>query len=362
MFLIGELKLGRLYIIGNGFDLAHNLSTKYDRDLREILKKKNNDLFCAADSLYFDKCINYWCSFETRLGKINENYVTEKEDIINQEISDFYHDNSDPFQYSFNPKDEQYGDHYTEVDNAIYSSQVNHPSIESLIPEELTKLDEILSFLCDGLDCMVNNANLELNKERRRFKFSDDDIFITFNYTDTLEKLYNIPKERILHIHGQNIGDKIIGNSKENITKSIDLAINNTNDKIEDSNEVADYPSNLEEFYNELQFSDSEVNELVTESNNLISDEAEAFEKNINLEGLKKFIFGKILFKDVTVLGHSLSAVDIPYFNFINKELNEPNWLISFYDSHKDKDIVFENKKNLKYKKVATVNIDDLKI
>ncbi|MFT9005917.1 MAG: AbiH family protein [Liquorilactobacillus hordei] len=351
--------MGRLYIIGNGFDLAHNLSTRYDCNLRNILRKNNNDLFCAADSLYFDRCIKYWCSFEARLGKISKNYVTEKKDIINQKIADFYLNNSDPFQYSYNPNDEQYGDHYTEVDNAIYSLQNNRPSIESLIPEELTKLEDILSFLYDGLDCMVNNANLELNTRERLFNFSDDDIFITFNYTDTLEKLYNIPQERILHIHGQNIGDKILGNSKKNITKFIDLDVDNTNDEVEDLDKHADYPSNLPDFYNDLQIPDSDVNELVTESNNLISNEAEAFEKHINLEGLKNFISGKNLFTDIIVLGHSMSAVDTPYFDFINKKFNEPNWIISFY---KYSDIVFENIKHLNYKKVKSINIKKFKI
>ena len=32
-------------------------------------------------------------------------------------------------------------------------------------------------------------------------------MFLNFNYTHTLERLYGIASERILHIHGQ-IGDK----------------------------------------------------------------------------------------------------------------------------------------------------------
>ena len=31
---------------------------------------------------------------------------------------------------------------------------------------------------------------------------NSDDLYVTFNYTTTLEKIYNIPRSHILHIHG----------------------------------------------------------------------------------------------------------------------------------------------------------------
>lgn len=39
-------------------------------------------------------------------------------------------------------------------------------------------------------------------KLQRLFVFDDNDCFITFNYTNTLEASYNINDDRILHIHG----------------------------------------------------------------------------------------------------------------------------------------------------------------
>jgi hypothetical protein len=40
-----------------------------------------------------------------------------------------------------------------------------------------------------------------------------DSKYLTFNYTETLEKVYAIPKSNILHIHGSRLSDKeyIIG-------------------------------------------------------------------------------------------------------------------------------------------------------
>ena len=44
---------------------------------------------------------------------------------------------------------------------------------------------------------------------RKIFKFNDDSLFLSFNYTETLQKNYNI--KDILHIHGQrNTENKII--------------------------------------------------------------------------------------------------------------------------------------------------------
>lgn len=51
-----------------------------------------------------------------------------------------------------------------------------------------------------------------MNLERITDVFSNDDLYLVFNYTDTLEKLYQIDSKRICHIHGyvRNPNDTLI--------------------------------------------------------------------------------------------------------------------------------------------------------
>lgn len=42
-----------LYIIGNGFDLAHKLPTSYKPNLTKILKSMDEDLFSKITNIFF---------------------------------------------------------------------------------------------------------------------------------------------------------------------------------------------------------------------------------------------------------------------------------------------------------------------
>ncbi len=58
-----------LVIIGNGFDLAHGLPTKYT-DFHNYLEKTNPDCIDRLDSLFtFGE---QWCDFENGLGHLKE--------------------------------------------------------------------------------------------------------------------------------------------------------------------------------------------------------------------------------------------------------------------------------------------------
>lgn len=69
----------RLFIIGNGFDLAHGLKTKYE-DFRKYLEENNENFlyrleymygFCReSNKKYVEKYL--WQDFEKNLGCINE--------------------------------------------------------------------------------------------------------------------------------------------------------------------------------------------------------------------------------------------------------------------------------------------------
>lgn len=61
-----------LYIIGNGFDKAHNLPTDYRNDLMRILKQKDNEKFQFINNLYFKGDEKLWSHFEDNIGNIKK--------------------------------------------------------------------------------------------------------------------------------------------------------------------------------------------------------------------------------------------------------------------------------------------------
>lgn len=69
----------RLFIIGNGFDLAHNLPTNY-LDYRTFLKSspENANFYLDMEKTYeiYEFADYWWCDFETNLG---EGYIFESE-------------------------------------------------------------------------------------------------------------------------------------------------------------------------------------------------------------------------------------------------------------------------------------------
>lgn len=53
----------------------------------------------------------------------------------------------------------------------------------------------------------ANKSEVELNMKSPKLKFkkmfTKEDLFISFNYTHTLEKIYKVDYKNILHVHGE---------------------------------------------------------------------------------------------------------------------------------------------------------------
>lgn len=61
-------------------------------------------------------------------------------------------------------------------------------------------LTEIPSYFREWI-CQVSLSNIMINKNIQKY-FNDSTIFLCFNYTNTLEKVYNIRRHNICYIHG----------------------------------------------------------------------------------------------------------------------------------------------------------------
>lgn len=56
----------RLFVIGNGFDLAHNLPTSFDKDFKRIAI--SNEIDKDFWELYQTDVVDIWSDFENSLG------------------------------------------------------------------------------------------------------------------------------------------------------------------------------------------------------------------------------------------------------------------------------------------------------
>lgn len=185
--------MAKLFIIGNGFDLAHGMKTKYS-DFRQFLIDNYLDgeytpySFCDVPQTILmpdgDEQYNERDVVESILKILDD---TEGVDWNNVETSLGclqYHLFLDDYDF-YDPEDDNY------MRDTYYRNQD-------------------LSSQLQGALCQINNYfqewinTIEIatipKTEFRKLINPQDDLFINFNYTRTLQDLYNI--QNVCHIHG----------------------------------------------------------------------------------------------------------------------------------------------------------------
>lgn len=164
----------RIVIIGNGFDLHHNIACSYWH-YKEWLKISHPDLLKKLER-YIDVSGDWWNDFERNLAKFDIRKMIK-------ECPRVYPPQAPRFPPSI-----------------TYPANWFFDEIRSEITVSFTELVKSLSWV----------------DTYQKVDLPDATLYISFNYTDTLERVYGIPEERILYIHGKAIrGDKLIfGHSK----------------------------------------------------------------------------------------------------------------------------------------------------
>ena len=195
-----ENAMRHLYIIGNGFDIYTGLHTRY-ADFRWWLENNYPFIYENMKEVY-DIDAEWWNDFEVQLGLLD----------INKYVKKFTHpDRSDD---EIIVKIERRKKFENEQGDGI-------PSHESHCARRLEGVLDVLQYCFEKWvkDChrtIVNPQYLNIEK--------DNSFFINFNYTDVLEILYEIPEERVLHIHGRSSTHErlIFGHDKFLLTSSLD--------------------------------------------------------------------------------------------------------------------------------------------
>ncbi len=289
-----------LYVIGNGFDLHHEIPSRYI-DFHKWLEKNMPKLFSQVIEFFPQSHLDEWWSvFEKNLASIDAYGIVYNKTIEN--IPDVASDNfSDSEWY--------------DAENAVER-----------------QIDDIYSAIEIAFRKWVNT--LPEGNSQKKISMILGSHFLSFNYTDTLESLYGINSDNILYIHGKakETSKKLIlghGTTKKELNDLIRI------DAIEDDST--------------LDFITSRAKETAITS---IANKRKNVEHNI--EENKKWFDSLSNITHIHIYGFSLSDIDMPYMSQILNSVNREIVTIELsFKEAKDKDRIsyFINKFNiLKYK------------
>lgn len=259
----------QLYIIGNGFDLMHGIPSSYS-DFGRFCKTNNKELFEMMNrefpSLLKDN--NLWSNFESSLGKPDYSFL---------------------FQMAKNNGVEK-------LQNADRPIGVDYPTLAGVMAKWIDSLSELIKTTTMPKKVFLNGKN---------------SVFLTFNYTNTLEVIYGISSEICYHIHERYSDD----------TAGMFVGYNWGHSKCK------------ENISSELRALGVNVVDVIPYE---IATIVNAFGKRYE-EG--NHILGKMLKKtprnvdDIIVIGHSMSEVDYCYFQTIRDNFRTARWHVFYYDN-----------------------------
>lgn len=286
----------RIFIIGNGFDLHHYLETKYYH-FKNFVKDFDEDLVKAIDDVFYDRGfyhgdIEYWSVLEEML-----------ESLTDLDYDELY--------------DDAFLDAEMDMDRASYWHDPEYNANRKAEEELLTplKLKKYFDKWVDSikLDDVNRDVNLDL---------SDNDLYINFNYTETLQDVYKIPDNKILHIHGKKHSEYVLGhNGTENIPYK------DPYDTYEDSNGQMTSDADIRQV---------QVKEIL---NNSYSNLFHSYYKNsINLINKYRTWFDHFENADeVVIMGLSMGNEDAVYIREINSLMKHSCKIVVYYYDGLDK-------------------------
>jgi hypothetical protein len=253
---VEDEKPTKLYIIGNGFDLSHDIPSGYE-NFKEYVRQHDRKVFRAVED--YLPAGDDWSSLESALADIDVDNII---DDLGQFMTPYGDDDwSDSGHHDFQYEVEQVVSRLSTRLTVLFGEWIRTLQIPT--PDTAKAL----------LKCVDVGA-----------------AFLSFNYTPTLQELYAVPDDQVLHIHGKAkmLDDELI----------LGHAWNPADRKsLNDREDISEIDTRLMEAHSIL---DGYFSRTFKPSEKLILQHHAFFDQLDAIE-------------DVYVLGHSLSDVDLPY-------------------------------------------------
>ncbi|GLB26555.1 hypothetical protein LXJ15735_27960 [Lacrimispora xylanolytica] len=323
-----------LFICGNGLDIHIGLKSRYI-NYREFLEGRGENIVNRLKA--FKYCnINEedmtWNDLESNLKLDYEGYIKEYLDLFNRPRNKpGVRDSEEKLRKTSDFGLSDFTNNIYQFTGELFWQWLVYMYNKEKIQSIKGKYDHNTSDL----------SHLKNNKE---------DLFINFNYTRSLEDVFEIQDKQILHIHGSlekrgvNITLDDIINADAKMWRKIQFgSIDNNQDDIED------YINGLNISANNNYFNVEELKyDLIGFCNKSYKD------ITYNYSKLKDFIKDKKVDK-VIIMGHSMMGVDLKYYeNIIMPILNDSIWEIYYYNDNKEA-IKFINKFSIPKDKVRLI-------
>jgi hypothetical protein len=351
--LINGEPVRHLYVIGNGFDRYHGAKSSY-WDFRGYLIR-HDDFALKMFELFFGPrammnnfqsirdyllCLQYgrtlpvprntwackclWSDFERYLGELNRERVF---DFVDEDLS--------------------------ESEKEEGGSCANFYAIIERVSDIVKACSVEMQY---HFHRWINTVHYEKGFRKKMLQLDGNAAFLNFNYTLFLETEYDIPREQIVYIHGdrrQRFGKLVLGHRVEDDEEAFDEWIHKNRNRRR-------YRPNLKG-KNGRYFANDKLVYLAFFSENeakgnwrlpiryyavdLIEERLEGYYKE-NVKRCGEIIDRNLGFfkslrelREITVLGHSLSDVDLPYFKAILENVVDPEYLKWQFSYHNDADI-----------------------
>lgn len=270
----------KLFIIGNGFDIGHGLPTKYwdfrtflDLVHPEFLKsfEEHYDIYPGMSDEAKKKTL--WSRFESNLANIDEDTIIDIGTSIELNLES--------------------GD--VGIEDTLYS----------YFTDEYQYIEKLAGYLKQWVrsirirDCLPRTSLIDK---------SNSDIFLTFNYTAVLENVYGIAPGNVIHIHGSLRDytlDPVLGHGNE-----------------ERLQKIRDRITEAEKVFDEKECSICRV----------VNDYYDRTFKDTNKYSVYLSRIAEKDISDITVIGHSLDGIDMPYFTLIDSYTGKKRmWTVYCY-------------------------------
>lgn len=350
-----------LYIIGNGFDRYHGAESSYWNFRGYLLRRdevsaKSFELFFGprslinnfespidfASALSFGKAVPYpkntwatkclWSDFERYLSELDREKVFDFLDsrlpAVDQGDDDF-----------------SYADYWAPID--FINDTVRSCTFEMQY----------------HFHRWVNTLQYRKGFKRDMVKLDPDAVFLNFNYTLFLEEHYQVPRENICYIHGdrrQPFGSLVLGHRETDAVAALDKWCHKhakrkryrpnlkdrkgrffANDKLvylayfQDDGQQGMGNYRLPTRYYAAEYAVNNVEEYFGHN---IKPCDEIIRRHQSFFDSLKDV------QQITVLGHSLSDVDLPYFQEIVRHIKHPENVRWQFTCHSERDVANKNR------------------